>query len=289
MSTQFLETREGKIAYEETGQGPLVICVPSMGDLRGEYRFLAPQLASAGYRVVSMDVRGHGETSVSWPDYSVGAIGADVLDLVRSLDAGPAVLVGDSMAGGAVIWADVEAPDLVAALVLIDPIVRGEGSALSRLVLSVLFTRLWGPALWQRYYAMLYPARKPEDFAQYSAKLRANLEEPGRLKALSRMMTASKAASAERVSRVTAPALVVMGSKDLDFKDPEGEARDLGKILKARVEIVPGAGHYPHAEMPEVTGPIILSFLQALHEPSQEKPAGETGSSRQPGESDGRD
>jgi len=82
---------------------------------------------------------------------------------------------------------------------------------------------------------------------------------------------------------------VVMGSKDLDFKDPEGEARDLGKILNARVEIVPGAGHYPHAEMPEVTGPIILSFLQALHEPTQENPAGETRSSKPPGESDGRD
>ncbi len=25
-------------------------------------------------------------------------------------------------------------------------------------------------------------------------------------------------------------------------------------------EMVPGAGHYPHAEMPDVAGPIILSF-----------------------------
>jgi len=267
VATEFFEIQGGKIAYEATGSGPLVICVPSMGDLRGEYRFLAPQLASAGYRVVSIDVRGHGETSVPWPDYSVGAIGSDLIALVRGLDAGPAVLIGDSMAAGAAVWADAEAPDLVAALVLIDPIVRGEGSALTRLVISVLFTRLWGPSVWKIYYSLLYPTRKPEDFSQYSAKLVANLGEPGRMQALSRMMTASKAASAERLSRVTAPTLIVMGTRDPDFKDPEGEARALGKELQARVDIVTGAGHYPHAEMPEVTGPIILSFLQTLKGP----------------------
>ena len=101
MGTNFLKIDGGSIAYDDSGSGPLVICVPSMGDLRGEYRFLAPRLASAGYRVVSMDVRGHGETSVAWPDYSVAAIGSDMLALARSLDAGPAAIIGTSMAAGA--------------------------------------------------------------------------------------------------------------------------------------------------------------------------------------------
>ena len=69
MTTQYLQLRDGKIAYEESGSGPLVVCVPSMGDLRGEYRYLAPQMVAAGYRVVSMDVRGHGETSPRWHAY----------------------------------------------------------------------------------------------------------------------------------------------------------------------------------------------------------------------------
>ena len=79
MSTHYLEQQSGKIAYIETGSGPLIICVPGMGDLRAEYRFLSPQIASAGYRVISMDIRGHGETSALWPDYSVGAIGSDLI------------------------------------------------------------------------------------------------------------------------------------------------------------------------------------------------------------------
>ncbi len=58
MNTQFLKRPEGAIAYDDTGSGPLVVCAPSMGDVRGEYRFLASQLVTAGHRVVTMDLRG---------------------------------------------------------------------------------------------------------------------------------------------------------------------------------------------------------------------------------------
>ncbi|WP_017725851.1 alpha/beta fold hydrolase [Halalkalibacterium ligniniphilum] len=71
MSTQSLTLPNGRIAFEDTGgKGPLVICVPGLGDLRQEYRFLAPQLFDAGFRVVTMGLRGHGESSVGWSDYS---------------------------------------------------------------------------------------------------------------------------------------------------------------------------------------------------------------------------
>lgn len=264
MPTQYLEHQNGKLAYDDTGSGPLVLCVPSMGDLRGEYRFLAPQLADAGYRVVCMDVRGHGETSTRWPDFSVGAIGSDMLALIRSLKSGPAILIGTSMAAGAAVWAAAEAPELVTGLVLIGPFVRGEGSWPIRLLFTVLFARPWGPAMWRRYYTSLYPTQKPADFGAYSAVLHANLKEPGRQEALHRMLMASKAASEQRLPGVKAPALVIMGSKDPDFKDPAAEAQWVGNSLRATVQVVPGAGHYPHAEMPEVTGPYILAFLRTL-------------------------
>jgi pimeloyl-ACP methyl ester carboxylesterase len=264
MDTHYLQAPEGRIAYDDLGAGPLVICVPSMGDLRGEYRFLAPQLVDAGYRAVSMDVRGHGDSSPHWSDYSVAAVGSDIISLIRSLNAGPAVIVGTSMAAGAAVWAAVEAPSLVAGMVLIDPFVRGEGSALQRLLFSLLFSPPWGPNIWQRYYTTLYPTRKPPDFSEYLSGLVKNLKEPGRMQALLRMLTASKAASAERVPRVKTPALVIMGSRDPDFKDPEAEARWVSEALHAAFHMIPDAGHYPHAEMPEVAGPLILSFLQAL-------------------------
>lgn len=262
MTTQFLMCEEGRIAYDETGSGPLVLCVPSLGDVRQEYRFLTPQLVEAGFRVVTMDLRGMGESSTGWSDYSVAGVGADIVALLRALDAGPAIVVGTSMAAGAAVWAAAEAPDSVVGLVLIGPFVRGETSRVNALLYRVLFARPWGPAAWQWYYNTLYPTRKPDDFAAYSAALRANLAEPGRIEVTARMAMASKAASAARLDRVTTPVLVLMGSKDPDFKAPESEARWVAEALGGTYDIIDGAGHYPHAEMPEVTGAHVRTFAQ---------------------------
>ena len=60
------------------------------------------------------------------------------------------------------------------------------------------------------------------------------------------------------------PALIVMGSADPDFEDAAGEARDLARRLRAEMLLVDGAGHYPHAEMPEVVGARIAEFLARL-------------------------
>jgi pimeloyl-ACP methyl ester carboxylesterase len=94
--------------------------------------------------------------------------------------------------------------------------------------------------------------------------LKRNMDQPDRLEALHRMMSASKAASASRLTQLTIPSLVIMGSKDPDFKDPSTEAESIAGQIKGKAQMVSGAGHYPQAESPEITGPIILDFLKTL-------------------------
>jgi pimeloyl-ACP methyl ester carboxylesterase len=264
MTTKYLSHRNGQIAYDVVGQGPLVLCVPSLGDLRSEYRFLAPALAKVGYCLATMDVRGHGETSTDWEDFSVAGVGEDIVALIRALNAGPAVVVGTSMAGGAAIWAAAEAPELIHGMILIDPFVDGDSNRFLVAFLSLLFTRPWGPSMWKKYYSSLYPTCKPADFAEYSTALYANIKQRGRLEATLAMMRASKQASGERISKLAQPALVLMGSKDPDFKNPQAEAKRVAEAVRGSYRMIENAGHYPHAEMPEVTTPLILSFLDSL-------------------------
>ena len=94
------------------GDGPLVICIPGMGDLRSTYRFLVPTLVAAGYRVATMDLRGHGESSCVFESYDDEALASDVIALAESLG-GPAVLIGNSMGAGAAVIAAAARPDLV--------------------------------------------------------------------------------------------------------------------------------------------------------------------------------
>jgi pimeloyl-ACP methyl ester carboxylesterase len=218
-----------------------------------------------------MDVRGLGETGTKWSDYSVVGIGKDIIALIQELDAGPAIVFGTSMAAGAAVWAAAESPHLIRGMILVGPFVRGDGNWFLETLFSLMFARPWGPSMWVKYYSSLYPSRKPADFDGYTAGLLSNLKEPGRLESLTYMLRASKRASEERIPRVNKPTLVLMGSKDPDFKNPEAEAKWVAENLKGTYTMIEKAGHYPHAEMPEVTGPLMLSFIQSLPEINQER------------------
>jgi pimeloyl-ACP methyl ester carboxylesterase len=63
---------------------------------------------------------------------------------------------------------------------------------------------------------------------------------------------------------VKQPALVLMGSKDPDFKNPEAEAKRVAAAVRGDHKMIEDAGHYPQAEMPEVTAPLMISFMDSL-------------------------
>jgi pimeloyl-ACP methyl ester carboxylesterase len=266
---RFLDRPGGRIAYTDQGNGPLVVMAPGFGDLKEEFRFLAPVLVAAGYRAVTMDLRGHGQSSTGWDDYTCAAQGRDMLALVAHLDAGPAILIGESISGGSAAWAAAEAPDAVAGLVLIDPFARNVPiswlkAALFKTIMNTAFVGPWAPAAWGAFYGSLYPAAKPADFAAYTAAMVANLKEPGRMAAVKAMMRVGRDDVEPRLGAISAPALVVMGSRDPDFDDPAGEAKTMAKLVRGEVAMIDGAGHYPHAEMPEKTAAAIIGFLARL-------------------------
>ncbi|MFK0288798.1 alpha/beta fold hydrolase, partial [Streptomyces sp. NPDC090499] len=53
--TEFLNVEGGTLAYEVTGSGPLVVLAHGIGQSRDAYRFMAPELVAAGYRVAAAD------------------------------------------------------------------------------------------------------------------------------------------------------------------------------------------------------------------------------------------
>jgi len=232
-----------------------------MGDIRQEYRFLAPRLVAAGYRVVTVDLRGHGDSAATLTDPSVAGVGADLAGLIEHLNAGKARVLGDSMAAGAAVWLAAERPDLVEKIVLMGAAVRGRTDFWSSLLYGSLFGGFWGPDVWVAFYDTLYPTKKPTDFAEYKKTLKASLARKGGMEALKKMITAPKDASETRLSAVKVPALVLMGTKDPDFPRPEDEARFVAQSVGGTYAMIEGAGHYPHAEFPEVTAPLVIDFL----------------------------
>ena len=122
--TEFLDIEGGRIAYDVTGDGPLIVLSHGIGDRRQVYRFLVPELVRAGFRVAAADMRGHGESSIGdWKSISRTDVAGDLVALIRHLG-GPAVIVGHSLSGGAATIAAATAPDLVSGVVEVGPFTR---------------------------------------------------------------------------------------------------------------------------------------------------------------------
>jgi len=263
-ATQFLDLPGGRLAYDVNGPqgGPLVLCAPGMGDLRQAFRHMVQPLVAAGHRVVLMDQRGHGESSSRWADYGSPLSGQDMVALIKHFGE-PVAIIGHSSSAAAAVWAAAEEPSLVSALVLVGPFARQrELPAMMRFALAAVTSRA---AIWSRiFYPTMYKAAKPADFRNYVRTLQVNLREPGRM-AATRGAMGRQTECYERVSALRCPVLVVMGSRDPDFSDPGAEAayavQHIGVHAETTLAMIDRAGHYPHAELPEVTASAILPFL----------------------------
>lgn len=259
--TEYIEVPGGRIAYDVTGEGPLVILAPGMGDVRATFRLLAPKLVEAGYRVAALDLRGHGESSVPFDSYSITNGGNDLAALIRHLGGGPAVVLGNSFSSGTAAWVAATEPSLVSGIVLEAPFARTVSmNPVMRQLAKVILS---SPALWGMYYKTLLKGPKPADFPAYLKALKANMRERGRLAAARSMGLDTKAEMEGVLTRVFQPALVIMGTKDPDFPDPKAEADIVAGELSGKTEIVmiEGSGHYPHQEFPAETAAAVLAFL----------------------------
>jgi pimeloyl-ACP methyl ester carboxylesterase len=265
-ATGFITRPDGRIAYDIQGAGPLLVLVPGMGELRSSYRHLTPALVAAGYSVATTDLRGHGESDTSFTSYGDVATAGDIQALIEALG-GSAVIVGNSLAAGAAVIVAAEQPELVDGLVLVGPFVRNPPSnAFTRGLFRVMLAPPWIAAIWKSYMPTLYAGRKPDDFEEYRASVIANLKRKpyGKAFSLTARQTTHDPAEA-KLGAVTAPAIVVMGEKDPDFRDPAAEARWIADALDAEVVMVPDAGHYPQAQQPTITADAVLGFLATVH------------------------
>ena len=258
---QYLSRPEGRIAYDVAGVGPLVVLVPGMGDLRATYRFLAPALVAAGYRVATTDLRGHGDSDAAFASYGDVETAGDVVALIEALG-GPAVIVGNSMGAGAAAYVAADRPELVSALVLVGPFVRdGSISAFTRIMMRVAMATPWAALTWKAYAPKFYAGHRPDDFDAYLAGVVASIKRPGYTKAFSLTTRTSHAPVEARLTEVSTPTLVLMGDQDPDFPDPRAEADWIASTLRGTVVMVPESGHYPQSQQPELVAAAIVSFL----------------------------
>jgi pimeloyl-ACP methyl ester carboxylesterase len=269
--------------YDSGGEGPPLLLLHGLQDEADTWRHLFGALAGR-YRVIAPDLPGFGRSDKRPRAYGVPFYSGCVMALAAALGLDHFGLLGNSL--GAIIADAIAArhPDRVSALALLDGsllITRPPASRLS------IFQRLFLGHYDRRYFQALragspeaaYETLRPyyadldalpsADRAFLAARVVARVwDEPQRLAALTiqkgslpYFLTAGRRLAA-RIPSLTMPTLVVWGERDNIF--PLANARPRAAAQPgARLAILPGVGHLPQQEFPELLRQALLPFLDA--------------------------
>jgi pimeloyl-ACP methyl ester carboxylesterase len=240
--TEFVASADGlNIAFETVGAGAPVVLVHGFASDRVQ-NWKAPGwykvLADAGYRVVAMDCRGHGESDKPHDAkfYGHEAMADDVLRVVRAADAHGGHLMGYSMGGMIAIELLVHHGGAFGKVVL-----GGVGSTYLAPSGSAEAT-MTSPAVRRRIAQALVEPDKSRISDPVALGFRKFAEQAGKdLKALAACMSAERRSyTREELSRMGKPVLVVCGEND----DRTGAAEGLASAFpNGRGVTVPRRDH----------------------------------------------
>lgn len=116
-----------RIVYETRGTADMaVVFVHCWGCNRQFWREQVEPVAAAGYRVVTVDLPGHGDSGSAREQWSIPGLGADVEAVIEALDLPRVVLVGHSMGGPVSLAAASRLTERVAGIVCVDTLHNAE-------------------------------------------------------------------------------------------------------------------------------------------------------------------
>lgn len=247
------------------GPGDLLVMLHGVGSRADRFRFNIDGLGKAGYRAVAVDLPGHGLADKGQRPYSVGYYASFLIDLIDSLGADRAGIIGTSLGGHIGAQAAVTAPDRFTALVMVGtmgvvPLGRETRTAISQ---SILNRAQGGIANKLRFilhrHELITDAWIEEEF-------RIN-NSPGSDEAfheLSRYFaeTVDDDVIGARLLDVSGrvPLLLVWGADDEMIKPDVGYAAQ--RTLKGTpLVLLSGTGHVPYLERPDDFNALIADFL----------------------------
>lgn len=279
----------GGITLAATAAGdpkdPCVLLLPGFGQTRAAWDKAAKALVAAGRYVVTVDLRGHGDSDWS-PNrrYELGDIVQDVLQIIMQLPSKPAV-VGAALGGLAALAAIGESPEtLASALVLINAAPRNAKAGIDRssALMSVDTEGFATVEEAAKMVAAHFPAHQKIDIEELKHHLRRSddgrfrwhidpayegfkVGAPGRLAAQSRFTAAASA--------LDIPTFLIRGESSLKV---DQKSIDMFRELVPHAEFaeIPGAGDSIIGGRNDAFDAAILGFLERAVPRSPLRPQG---------------
>ena len=131
-----------EIVYYEKGTGNKTLLFIHGYGCNSKYWWAQLQHFSKNYRVISIDIGGHGESGTNRNDYTMANFGADVVAVMNEENIKQSYLIGHSMGGPVALEAAVVLQDRVTAIIGVDTfhnIAKGPASPFVKLMVNTMF------------------------------------------------------------------------------------------------------------------------------------------------------
>jgi pimeloyl-ACP methyl ester carboxylesterase len=272
-------------AYRLAGSGPALLLIHGIGDSSESWEPLMAALAR-DHTVIAPDLLGHGGSAKPRADYAVAAYANGMRDLLDVLGIERATVVGHSLGGGVAAQLAYQYPARCERLVLVASGGVGRDVApLLRLAAAPLAELYLAPARWPVTRPLVGAAlgvlsRFGNDFArdrEHIGRVLGGLPDSEAQVAFTRTLRSVVDWRGQVVTMLdrcylsqAVPTLLVWG--DRDGVIPVAHAhRAHAAMPGSRLEIVSGAGHFPHRADPERFVSLLAEFVSAT-EPASYDP-----------------
>jgi pimeloyl-ACP methyl ester carboxylesterase len=263
-----------RLGYRRGGEGPVLLLLHGIAGSSQTW-IPAMELLADDYTVVAPDFLGHGRSAKPTGDYSLGNFASMMRDFLQVLGIPRATIVGQSFGGGVAMQFAYQFPERCERLVLVDAgglgrevswVLRLVTLPAAEFVMPVLFpsfVRGWGDAVAR--FAFERGFRNPSAMEIWRS-YRSLTDAEGRM-AFVRTMRSVIDPSGQTVSArdrlylaEQMPTLIVWGEDDRII--PLSHAyQALEAMPQSRLEVLPGVGHFPHAEEPAAFVGLLRDFL----------------------------
>ncbi|WP_010163536.1 alpha/beta fold hydrolase [Sphingomonas sp. PAMC 26617] len=277
--SQFVDLGNGLTVHlRDTGprDAPVLMLIHGSNASLQTWEPWAERLAQR-YRIIRMDLPGHGLTGASpTRDYTPAAY-VDVVERIRTkLCVDHIVLAGNSMGGGVAWHYALAHPELLRGLVLIDSVGQPEpGNAkpplafrIARLpVLREIAAAITPRSLIADSLPGVFGDPKLADAAMIDRYWEL-LRYPGNRKAtLDRFALAPDSATTAQLAALRLPVLILWGAKDQLIPRASGDWLH-ARIPGSKLIVYPGTGHLPMEERPDESARDVERFVQGLRDGS---------------------
>lgn len=265
-------------AYEVRtgGHGPAVLLIHGFTGRATDWTPFLGVIRAAGWRTIVVDLLGHGRSDAPLDParHAIERQAADLADLLRQLDAAPAVVVGYSMGARIALRLAIAAPTSVRGLILespsaglTEPPERAKRAAADATLADEL-EHDGVAAFMDRWEAQPLFAREQE----LPAPVRSRIQRDRRRNRASGLAASLRGGGqgvmeplVSRLKTVRCPVVLVAGS--LDGTGVQRAATIARSVPTVRLLILPGRGHAPHREDPDRFARLILDQLTAWSAP----------------------